>query len=251
MLNLYDPAYLTMKKDIELTDSDGNAGTFQAFTYKNSLRFLILLREAPGTEMTDRLLKEIKHYRRACLKKTILLWYSQTEGFSTALLDQLGSYTDPYRFFLYRLERSAIDIHVDMRGLRAEKCIPDRIGECIEIMEEVFTPFPDAPGSFRNDRKRIASDFLCEPGGATLFFKGNDLVGFCGHREGHLTEVAVRKEYQGRGYGEAMLRAVLRSIQDMGHDAELTVRHDNARAIALYQKVGFKKVYESMRVKLR
>ena len=123
--------------------------------------------------------------------------------------------------------------------------------ECIEIMEDVFTPLPDAPGSFRNDRQRIASDFLHEPGGATLFFKEDDLAGFCGHKDGHLMQVAVRKEYQGRGYGEAMLRAVLRSIHALGHDAELTVRHDNVRAIALYEKVGFKKIYESMRVTLR
>jgi len=64
MLNLYNPAYLTIKKEIELTDNSGNTGTFKAFTYKNSLRFSILLRKAPGIEMTDRLLNEIKRYRR-------------------------------------------------------------------------------------------------------------------------------------------------------------------------------------------
>ncbi|MDR2687302.1 MAG: GNAT family N-acetyltransferase [Oscillospiraceae bacterium] len=251
MLHLYDPAYLAMKKELALADGEGNAGEFKAFTYKNSLRFSVLLREAPGEEMTGLLLKEIKRCGRACMKRKVLLWYSQAEGFSTVLLDRLGKYSDPYRFFLFRLERDAIGTDVDMKGLRAEKCTPDRIDACIDVMEEAFTPFPDAPGSFRGDRERIAGEFLCENGGAVLFFKGDDLVGFCGHKQGYLTEVAVRRGYQGQGYGEAMLRAVLRAIREMGYDAELCVRHDNARAIGLYRKVGFKKVYESMRVKLK
>jgi len=245
MLNLYDPAHLAVKKTLELP-----GGEFKAFTYKNSLRFNILLREAPDAALTDQLLKEIKRLRRWHRKRTTLLWYSQTEGFSTAFLDRL-KYTNPNHFFLFRLERDAIGTDVDMRGLRAEKCTPALLGACIEILESAFTPIPDAPGSFRNDRERVGMECLHERGGATLFYQGDDPVGLCGHVDGHITQVAVRKEYQGQGYGEAMLRTLLRSIRDMGHDAELCVNHGNTRAISLYQKVGFKKVYESMQVTLR
>jgi ribosomal protein S18 acetylase RimI-like enzyme len=122
------------------------------------------------------------------------------------------------------------------------------IDTCIEIMEDIFTPFPDLPGSFRDDKERIITDFLDDCGGATLFYKEDDLVGFCGHKKGHFTEVVVRKEYQGKGFGEAIVRTILKSVYEMGYDAELTTGHYNERAIALYQKVGFKKVYESMRV---
>ena len=245
MLNLYNPAHLAVKKTLALP-----GGEFKAFTYKNSLRFNILLRDAPDTELTDQLLKEIKHLRRKHRKRLTLLWYSQIEGFSTAFLDRLNC-TDPNHFFLFRLEHDAICADVDLRGLRAEKCTPELLDACVEILEDAFTPFPDAPGSFRNDRERVEMECLHERGGAMLFYQGDDPVGLCGHMEGHITSVAVRKEYQGRGYGEAMLRAVLRSIREMGRGAELCVSHDNARAIALYQKVGFQKVYESMQVTLR
>jgi len=245
MFNLYNPAHLAIKKTLVLP-----GGEFKAFTFNNSLRFNILLREAPDAELTDRLLKEIKRLRRKHRKRLTLLWYSQAEGFSALLLDRL-KYANPNHFFLYRLERDFIDTHVDMCGLRAEKCTDGMIDACIEILEDAFTPFPDAPGSYRDDRERVGMECLHERGGAMLFYQGDDPVGLCGHMEGHITQVAVRKEYQGRGYGEAMLRAVLRSIREMGRDAELCVNHDNARAIALYKKVGFKKVYESMQVTLR
>jgi len=55
MLDLYDPAHLAIKKELALS-----GGEFKAFVYKNSLRFHILLREAPDTELTERLLREIK-----------------------------------------------------------------------------------------------------------------------------------------------------------------------------------------------
>jgi ribosomal protein S18 acetylase RimI-like enzyme len=137
-----------------------------------------------------------------------------------------------------------------MKGLTKRRCTENMIDLCIDVMEDLFTPFPDSPGSFHNDKERITKDFLCDDGGATLFFKDDELVGFCGHKSGHFTEVCVRKEYQGKGYGEVIVRSVLKSVYESGYDAELTTGNYNERAIALYQKTGFKKVYESIRVYL-
>lgn len=225
-------------------------GEFKAFAFKDSLRFHILLREAPDAALTDRLLQEIKRLRRRYPKRLTLLWYSQTEGFSTQLLDRL-EYSNPNHFFLFRLAQDAIDTNVDMKGLTATECTPELLDACAEILESAFTPYPDAPGTFRDDRERVEMECLNERGGAILFYQGEDPVGLCARMEEHITQVAVRKEYQGKGFGEAMLRSLLLSIREMGRDAELCVGYDNARAIALYQKVGFKKVYESVQVKLR
>ena len=246
--NLYDPAYFNIIKQLLLTIKDGNIGIFKAFTYKNSLRFEILIRENPCIEMINWFVDEIEQLVDVCMKREILLWYSQVNGFSNELLDRLSEYVNPYHFFMFRLNRDDIDINIDMKGLTARKCTTDMIDTCIEIMEDVFTPFPDSPGSFRNDKERITADFLDECGGATLFYKNNDLVGFCGHKKGHFTEVVVRKEYQGKGFGEIIVRSVLKSVYEMGYDAELTTGHYNERAISLYKKVGFKRVYESIRI---
>jgi len=246
--NLYDPTYYNIVKQILLTGENGNICLFKAFTYKDSLRFSVLTREKPCYEMIDWLIDEIKRIINNNKKSLTLLWYSQTNGFSTEFIDKLSDYTDPYKFLLFRLNKDCINTDVDMKGLIAQKCTANMIDTCIDIMEDVFTPFPDSPGSFRDDKERITADFLDEDSGTTLFYKGNDLVGFCGHKKGHFTEVAVRKEYQGKGFGEIIVRSVLKSVREMGYDAELTTGHYNHRAILLYQKVGFQKIYESIRV---
>jgi len=248
--NLYNPDYYTVINQVLLTDDDTNMGIFRAFTYHDSLRFQLLVRENPCSDMINWIVDEIEHIIETNKRSMILLWYSQTNGFSNELLDRLGEYTDPYRFFMFRLEHDDILTDFDMKGLTSRHCTEDMIDTCIEIMEDVFTPFPDSPNNFRNDKERIAKDFLDDCGGATLFYKSDELIGFCGHQQGHFTEVVVCKEHQGKGYGEIMVRAVLKSVYEMGYDAELTTGHYNERAIALYKKVGFNIVYESMRITL-
>jgi ribosomal protein S18 acetylase RimI-like enzyme len=137
-----------------------------------------------------------------------------------------------------------------MKGLEKRHYTEDMLDTCIEILEEVFTPFPDPPGSFREDRERIQRDYMSEYGGAELFFKDGVLIGFCGHNCGHFTEVCIRNEYQGKGYGEIIVRSTLQSAYELGYNAELYARYDNARAIHLYEKVGFKKLYEAKRINL-
>jgi len=237
--HLYDQQYFTVLEK-ELIDG----GVFKAFTYKDSLRFTVLFRISPSAETINLIADKIAQYKN----DAALLWYSQINGFSNDLLDRLGNYIDSYHFFCYKIKRDDISTDVDMKGLICRKCTADMIDTCIDIMEDVFTPYPDSPGSFINDKERITADFL---DGTSLFFKDNELVGFCGHKDGHITETVVRKEFQGQGYGEIIVRAVLKSIYESGYDAELTTNYDNKRAIALYEKVGFRKMYESIRVTLR
>jgi len=58
-----------------------------------------------------------------------------------------------------------------------------------------------------------------------------------GHRE--ITTVATLPEFEGRGYGTAVMRALVERIRARGERPFLTVRTDNARAINIYRKMGF------------
>lgn len=227
-----------------------NEGVFKAFTYKDSVRFSILFRDSPCLETVEWIANSIMEHVNENKKSVNFLWYSQINGFSDILFERLEGYSNLYHFICFRIYKDDIDLNVDMKGLTCRKCTEDMIDSCIDILEDVFTPFPDSPGSFRSDRKRIISDFLSESGGTSLFFKDNEMVGFCGHNNGSITETVVRKDYQGQGYGEIIVRSVLKSIHELGYDAELTTGHYNERAVALYQKVGFKRVYESKRMTL-
>ena len=61
------------------------------------------------------------------------------------------------------------------------------------------------------------------------------------HVLGELT-VAVHPDYQGQGVGSALFRALLGEVEKNRPDilrVELIARESNARAIALYQRLGF------------
>jgi ribosomal protein S18 acetylase RimI-like enzyme len=52
--------------------------------------------------------------------------------------------------------------------------------------------------------------------------------------------IGLLGEYRGRGLGEKLMRMALAAAHTFGLSrVELSVRHDNARALGLYRKVGF------------
>jgi len=62
---------------------------------------------------------------------------------------------------------------------------------------------------------------------------------------GHVTQVCVRPEWQGRGLGRALLEAALRRLEAKGcHGASLTVTAENRGAISLYRSMGFAVIKE-------
>ena len=61
--------------------------------------------------------------------------------------------------------------------------------------------------------------------------------------EAHITAIAVRKAYRGRGVGELLLAGAIEfAMQQKSRVVTLEVRVSNDSAIALYKKYGFKKV---------
>ncbi len=58
--------------------------------------------------------------------------------------------------------------------------------------------------------------------------------------EGHITNIAVREDRRGMGYGEKVTRAMIQLAADSGMSwMTLEVRRSNAAAIGLYHKLGF------------
>ncbi|WP_055074204.1 ribosomal protein S18-alanine N-acetyltransferase [Pseudanabaena sp. 'Roaring Creek'] len=61
--------------------------------------------------------------------------------------------------------------------------------------------------------------------------------------EAHITVLAVRPEYQGQGFGKAIVWGLLKKSRDRHLEwATLEVRASNHVAIALYQSFGFKEI---------
>ena len=61
--------------------------------------------------------------------------------------------------------------------------------------------------------------------------------------EGHITNVAVDPDYQGQGMGRKLMEKLVEAVKPLGVDSmTLEVRPSNTRALALYEKLGFKSV---------
>lgn len=61
--------------------------------------------------------------------------------------------------------------------------------------------------------------------------------------EGHITNIAVREDKRGLGYGEAVTRALIQLAADSGLSfLTLECRRSNVIAQSLYHKLGFKDV---------
>ncbi len=61
--------------------------------------------------------------------------------------------------------------------------------------------------------------------------------------EAHITVLAVRPEYQGQGFGKAIVWGLLKKACDRNLEwATLEVRESNHIAIALYESFGFKEI---------
>ena len=61
--------------------------------------------------------------------------------------------------------------------------------------------------------------------------------------EGHITNVAVDPDYQGQVMGRKLMEKLVEAVKPLGVDSmTLEVRPSNTRALALYEKLGFKSV---------
>lgn len=81
-----------------------------------------------------------------------------------------------------------------------------------------------------------------------VLVSGGDVIGWCDvlpkpravHAHIGVLGVALLPEFRGQRHGERLMRQTLDAARTFGlHRVELTVRQNNANAVALYRKIGF------------
>jgi ribosomal protein S18 acetylase RimI-like enzyme len=102
-------------------------------------------------------------------------------------------------------------------------------------MSEIYAA--TRPGRALCQRIQKLGTFLGVRDEGKLVAMGGLRLHFAGHRE--ITTVATRPEFEGRGYGTALMRALVERIHARGERPFLKVRTDNSRAIHIYRKLGF------------
>ena len=82
-----------------------------------------------------------------------------------------------------------------------------------------------------------------------ILITDNEVVGYGGlwHivDEGHITNIAIKKEFQGKGLSNILLKEIIKYKEENSLVfLTLEVRESNTKARNLYEKYGFKKIGE-------
>ncbi|MEY2411672.1 MAG: hypothetical protein QOD84_278 [Acidobacteriaceae bacterium] len=93
------------------------------------------------------------------------------------------------------------------------------------------------PGPFGTRTHELGEYFGIRVDGALVAMAGERLH-FTGHTE--VSAVCTHPNHLGRGHAGALVAKVVSSIRQRGEVAILHVRADNARAIGVYERLGFK-----------
>jgi ribosomal protein S18 acetylase RimI-like enzyme len=123
----------------------------------------------------------------------------------------------------------------EMRGLAAQHPIVELTPADVPEMSELYTA--TRPGRALTPRIQKLGTFLGIRQEGRLLAMAGLRLHITGYRE--ITTVATMPGFEGRGYATALLLALIARIESRGDRPFLTVRSDNTRAAAIYQRLGF------------
>ena len=123
--------------------------------------------------------------------------------------------------------------------MNIEKMNMEDIDEISELENDLFTdPWPKHFFDEELNNELASYDVMREDGKIIAYAGMWRIFENC-----DLTNIAVRKEYQGQGLGEEMLRYMIREAINEGCEfMHLEVRKSNMKARRLYEKMGFTEV---------
>ena len=135
---------------------------------------------------------------------------------------------------------------------------PAQIGEIQELAQTGLAAWLKGIGTHVPDsvRKRIEQDnpflpFLREMGSAILVavVEGKAAgLGACEHKDDLISDIWVSPDFEGRGAGSALVRALEREITSRGYSqARLEVMTENHRAAALYRHLGYEVQWQAVK----
>ena len=110
----------------------------------------------------------------------------------------------------------------------------------VAAVEAATFPTPWSRDAFASEMRNVAARYLvAEKDGSVIGYAGAWII----LDESHITNIAVAEKWRGQGAGKALTRSLLQYLSNLGAAyATLEVRLSNARAISLYEGLGFVKV---------
>ncbi|TCJ18497.1 ribosomal-protein-alanine N-acetyltransferase [Parasulfuritortus cantonensis] len=111
--------------------------------------------------------------------------------------------------------------------------------DAIILIERAAYPYPWTRGNFRDCLDSGYSCWVAEQDGRVVGYS----IMMAGAGEGHVLNCCVAPDWQGRGLGRLLMRRMIAGAPEYQVECLfLEVRPSNARAIALYESLGFETV---------
>lgn len=105
--------------------------------------------------------------------------------------------------------------------------------------ESFSTPWSQQDFVYELAENKVARYLVAEVAGETVAFAGAHII----WEQAHVTNIAVKKDKRGRGYGRLITIALMQYASNLGAQyLTLEVRQSNAAAQSLYKSLGFLKV---------
>ncbi len=126
--------------------------------------------------------------------------------------------------------------------------------DLIDIIFDAYSDFPEYGESSYKSAKRYINwlrnhstlfDIILDKNKPVAFLvvDGNWISSFTGEKVGEIHELAIRKNYWGKGLGKMLMDKALKHLKYLGlKKVGLWVGEKNKRAIEFYKKYGFKPV---------
>lgn len=109
----------------------------------------------------------------------------------------------------------------------------------VMIIERMAYSFPWTRGNFMDCLNSGYSCWIAEVNGKVAGYS----IFMVGAGEGHVLNCCVAPDWQGQGLGRALMRRLMDGAADYGVESLfLEVRPSNARALGLYESLGFETV---------
>jgi ribosomal-protein-alanine N-acetyltransferase len=125
-------------------------------------------------------------------------------------------------------------MHLEFSPMGAE-----HLDEVLAIEDAIY-PFPWTRGNFQDSLASAYETWLARDASRRIV---GYFVLMLAVDEAHLLNLSVRPDAQGRGIGTVLLeRACALARRDQMHSLLLEVRPSNARALAIYEHLGFSRI---------
>lgn len=112
--------------------------------------------------------------------------------------------------------------------------------EAVAAIEAATFPTPWSRDAFASEMRNVAARYLvAEVEGVVIGFAGAWII----LDEAHVTNIAVLREYRGRGFGRLLTAGLMQYLANLGAAyVTLEVRRSNAVAQGLYESLGFQRL---------